>query len=253
MMDFWPVAVFSLALLDSINPSALLVSLLLLATPSPGRKVAVYVATVFTVYLLLGLMILLGLGAAADVLSAWLDSDFAYGLQLVIGALMLGYALMAPDKKDSTGITGPANFSTMALIALGMTVTLAEAPTAIPYLAALGILTTAELPAPVWVPVLVTYNLIFITPPLLLLALQSMLGERVQNGFARLGAWLKRSARETFLWILGIVGFQLLASGLAHFEFFGLMNMQQEQTASVPEIHKMIVTANLETLLPQHR
>lgn len=99
---------------------------------------------------------------------------------------------------------------------------------------------------------LVAYNLIFITPPLLLLVLQSMLGERVQNGFARLGAWLKRSAREPFLWILGIVGFQLLASGLAHFEFFGLVDMQRDQAACMPDPHKMIVTANPETLSAQY-
>lgn len=225
MSDFWPIAVFSLALLDSINPSALLVTLLLLATPAPGRKVAIYVATVFTVYLLLGVVLMLGLDLVSDALSDWLNSDFAYGLQLIIGTVMLAYALIAPDKATSSEAPKPINFSTTALIVLGLTVTLLEAPTAIPYLAAVGILGSSELPVAVWVPVLVAYNLIFVTPPLLLLLLQRVLGARVQGWFVRLGAWLKRSSRETFLWILGILGFHLMASGLAHFEFFGFVTM----------------------------
>lgn len=217
------ISVFSLALIDSINPSALLVTLVLLCTKSPARKVMVYAGTVFSVYLMLGIVLMLGLDWILGTFADAINSSGAYGIQFAAGAAMLTYAIMAPDKSASTEPAEPADFSTRTLILLGLTVTLLEAPTAIPYLAAIGILSSSAPDIASWLPILLVYNMIFIAPPMLLLWLQKMLGNRIRPALEKFTNWLRKSSRETFLWILGIVGFHLLANAAAHFGFFDIL------------------------------
>src|SRR5690606_12173502 len=57
---------FGLALVDSINPSALLVTLYLLRRPMPVRTVAAYMSGVFASYLTIGILLVLGLDALLD-------------------------------------------------------------------------------------------------------------------------------------------------------------------------------------------
>lgn len=107
---------------------------------------------------------------------------------------------------------------------LGVTVTAAELPTAFPYLGAIGILNGLGLSPSGWLPLLLAYNLIFILPPLLLFGAHRFLSERYRGWFARYEKRLEREARETMLWIVGIVGFLLLADALRYFNFFGLVS-----------------------------
>lgn len=216
-------SVFGLALIDSINPSALLVTLFLLAGPSPGRRILIYTSTIFIVSLTLGIVLTLGLDLLLNSVRVLIDSSVVYAVQLAIGALMLLYALIAPNRKIASTPAVPKQYSTGALILLGMTVTLMEAPTAIPYLAAISILISAELSILQWLPVLIIYNFIFITPPLLLLLLQTLLGDRIKARLNSFQQWLTGSAREGFLWIIGIVGYLLLQDALGYFQFFGLL------------------------------
>jgi Sap, sulfolipid-1-addressing protein len=64
----------------------------------------------------------------------------------------------------------------------------------------------------------VLYNLIFVLPPLALLAGHVALGQRADAVLGQLRQRLGRAAREGFLWLLGLVGFFLLADALGHFQ-----------------------------------
>lgn len=87
-----------------------------------------------------------------------------------------------------------------------------ELPTAFPLIGAVGLLTTANLSLAGWLPLVLLYNVIFVLPPLLLTFGYRWLGER---GVAALEQRLRRSARETLLWIFGIVGFYVLMYALS--------------------------------------
>lgn len=120
--------------------------------------------------------------------------------------------------------TGPPRSQGLAAtLLLGVTVTAAEFPTAFPYLGAIGILNSLELPPFGWLPLLLSYNLIFVLPPLLLFGAYRVLGRRYRGRFERFEKRLQHEARETLLWIVGIVGFLLLADALRHFGPFGLV------------------------------
>jgi cytochrome c biogenesis protein CcdA len=217
-MELLP-AIVGLAVVDSINPSALLATIALLLRGRPARPlVALYVVAVLVTYLAVGLALTLGLGLTPQ---AVLQSDAAYLAQGVLGAAMLVYAVAIPGRRREHGPAEPRRLQAAgrpaAVFALGVAVTVLELPTALPYLGAVGAITRAELAVAEWLPLLLLYNLIFVLPPLALLAGHLALGDRADRLLERLRDRLGGAAREGMLWLLGLVGFFLLADALAHF------------------------------------
>ncbi|WP_187775567.1 GAP family protein [Luteimonas suaedae] len=200
-----------LALLDSLNPSALVVALWLLSQPRAAPRLLAYVAGILVAYLGLGIAMMLGITAARDTLAAVLDHPVAVALQALLGAGLLVYAIFAPSGAHQAHEPhAPASGRLAAFALLGMTVTVVELVTALPYFAAIALMIAAELSPAQWLPLLVGYNLVFVAPPLLLLGLHALLGHRTDERFARWRERLRRGAREATLWIFGIVGVALL-------------------------------------------
>lgn len=221
-MELLP-AIVGLAVVDSINPSALLATIVLLLRGRAARPlVAVYVAAVLVTYFAIGLVLTLGLGLTPQ---AVIESDAAYLAQGILGAAMLAYAVLTPGRArrpdPATSPKLPAVRRPAAVFALGVAVTLLELPTALPYLGAVGAITRADLAVGDWLPLLVTYNLIFVLPPLALLATHVALGDRATTLLGRLRTRLGGAAREGLLWLLGLVGFFLLTDALDHFGIIG--------------------------------
>ena len=207
--------VFGLALLDSLNPSAIAITLyLLLSGGSFVPRVISYAAGIFSANLALGAALMLGLGSV----SGYFDGPVAYGAQAVIGAALLGYAVLAPDKpRGEKKERRPRSLGVGPVFLLGMTITVLEFSTALPYLGAVAILTNAGLTVAQWLPVLAAYNLVFVAPPLLLLGAYRLFGARLRPALERWGERLQSAGRETLLWILGIAGFLLLADSVRYF------------------------------------
>ena len=128
---------------------------------------------------------------------------------------MVVYALRAPATAASAPRVEPSASTYAALVALGVTVTAMELPTAVPYFGAIALLTTADLPWARWLPLLIVYNAIFVLPPLLLLAGHLVLGKRIAARYADFRERLQAGARETLLWIIGLVGSGLLVWSVA--------------------------------------
>ena len=214
-------SLFGLALLDSFNPSALAVTIYLLLHGKPyAAKVLTYVSAVFISYLGIGVLLMLGLGSVWE----YVDGSAAYAVQGVAGALLLGYALFAPGKPREKKVRAPLAVGLPAVFLLGVTITAVEFTTAFPYLGAIAILTNAEMGPAGWLPVLIAYNAIFVLPPLLLMVMYGAFGARMRERFVRWRERFEGGSRGTLLWVLGIVGFLLLADCLAFFDFFGLVN-----------------------------
>jgi cytochrome c biogenesis protein CcdA len=215
-MDELLLALPALALLDSLNPSALVVALWLLSQARATSRLLAYVGGILMAYLALGIAMMLGFTAARDSLVAVLDHPIAMAVQTLLGAGLLAYALFAPSRAhEAREPSLPASGQLLAFVLLGMTVTAVELVTALPYFAAIALLVAAELSWPQWLPLLVGYNLIFIAPPLLLLALHLLLGRRTEQRFVRWRERLRRGAREATLWIFGIVGVALLGDAVS--------------------------------------
>lgn len=217
------LALLGLALLDSLNPSALAMTLSLLTMGARAVWVLTYIAAVFVTYFTIGLGLMLGLGALLDTFQGVFETTAAYVVQALVGAAMLVYSF-SPNKLEADGVTrAPRSSGFVATFLLGVTITVAEFPTAFPYLGAIGILNSLELPFLGWLPLLFGYNLIFVAPPLLLFGAYRLFSARHRAWFERYEKRLKYEARETMLWVIGIVGFLLLADALNRLEVFSLL------------------------------
>jgi cytochrome c biogenesis protein CcdA len=204
------LGLLALALVDSINPSAIVVTLYLLARERVPAQVVVYITAIFLTYLTLGTLMMSGIDALLPSTSETGGGTLGLIVQGVIGLAMLLFALRAPTAARSAPRVEPSASSYAALVLLGVTVTTMELPTAVPYFGAIALLSAADLPMARWLPLLILYNAIFVLPPVLLLAGHMAFGRRLDARYAAFRERLQAGARETMLWIVGFVGSGLL-------------------------------------------
>ena len=102
------LGLLALALVDSINPSAIVVTLYLLSGGRMAAQIVVYVAAIFLTYLTLGVMMMSGIDALLPSLGAVGSGRLRFIVQGLIGLAMLLYAFMILAAVFSTVILGQA-------------------------------------------------------------------------------------------------------------------------------------------------
>jgi cytochrome c biogenesis protein CcdA len=174
-----PVA--GLALLDTLSPAVIGVSLfvVLSRSRSVARPLFVYLGTVAVFYFVLGCALMLGARLALDQVGGLLDDTVLGWILAVAGGAALVYSFFMSTEPRTRR---PDSLRTGAMIALGLGTGLLEGATALPYFGAIGIMTTADLPPAVWLPVLAAYNLVMVAPGLLFYLGYRLLGERLRPG-----------------------------------------------------------------------
>jgi cytochrome c biogenesis protein CcdA len=214
------VGVLGLALIDSLNPSALAVTIYLLSSSERYvARILVYVSGIVFVYFGVGVLLVLGLDAAVSTVGGYLHSSVSYVLQAVVGVVLLVYGLFPPGGKNRKPKDHkPRSLRYPAVFVLGVVISLVEFSTAFPYLAAVGIISTSGLEAYQWLPILFVYNLIMIAPPLLLMAAYSLFGGRIRPALERFGGRMQSEVRKSWLWLLQAGGALLILNSLHHFQ-----------------------------------
>ncbi|MFI7705847.1 GAP family protein [Nonomuraea sp. NPDC049480] len=201
-------AVLGLALLDTLSPTVIGITLyLLLARPHRvGALLGVYLGSVAIAYFALGVVLMLGLGAVVPLVD---DTVWVWG-QAVLGAALIVGSFFIPDKNPERASIPARSFTVRSMLLLGLGTWLFEFSTAVPYFGAVGIMTSASLPAVQWSPLLGVYVTIMVIPGILLFALWAAMGERMRERFERWQNKLSSGSRTTLRWIVGIAGFLLL-------------------------------------------
>ena len=178
-MTAWAALVLGRALIDSINPSAIAMTLyLLLSRTDPGSRVLAYVAGVFSAYL-------------------------------------LACSFLAPARRPPAPM--PTAHGHARLFLLGAGISVVEFSTALPYLSVIALITRVGLGVQQWLPLMFIYNVVMVLPLVVLLLAHRLAGVRARQRMQRWGTRLRSGARGTWLWIVGIVGFLLLADAITHF------------------------------------
>ena len=90
----------------------------------------------------------------------------------------------------------------------------------LPYLAGIGLISTAGPGWPLNAAVLAGYCLVMVAPALVLLAGRLVAAPLVDPLLRRLNDWLGRTAAETTAWIVGIVGFLLARDSITRLGLF---------------------------------
>lgn len=207
--------VFGIAALDSINPSAILVTFWLLPRHNYMQAVIAYVLGIFFTYFILGIILLLGF-------NTFYSTDYAAdNLVFLLAELFIGIGLfiysffIKPGRNDSAikRLEGRTGF--LMLFMLGSLVTVIEFTTALPYLGAIGILAGANINACQQILILLAYNVIFIIPPLLIMFAYMLLGSSVKQRFSVWKNKIEKMGNSAWPWIVGIIGFLIARDALA--------------------------------------
>jgi hypothetical protein len=235
----------ALALVDSTSIGTLVLPIWLMLQPGPLRagRISVFLLVVAAFYWIVGLALLAGAVAFGERLSSFVTSEQGAWLRLGVGLLLFVAALLMPGKKSAVArqearkrgedlprgrldkwraramTGGRTGAGVVALAVLATLAASAEVPTMVPYLAAIGMLGTADLAGSVQAGVLAAYCLGVIAPAALLLVARTVAGTRLDRALVRIGDFLEREAAETIGWLIGIAGF-LLATR-AGSELFG--------------------------------
>ncbi|AEB47916.1 GAP family protein [Micromonospora maris] len=222
-----------LALIDSTSIGTLFIPVWLLLAPGPvsGRRVLTYLGTIAGFYFLVGLALFFGGSGLADVLGGALDNPPVIWAQLVFGVALLLVSFRYDGKRGAgTGrvlrwrdrVTA-GDSSGRWLVGLALFAALAEVATMLPYLGALGLLSTSGLDMPAVVALLGGYCLVMVLPAVVLLGARLAWPRLVEPVLARLNAWIVRSSGSMLGWVLGIAGFLIARDAAVRLGLFEML------------------------------
>jgi len=215
-----------LALVDGTSFGTLLIPLWMMLAPRVrAARLLLYLAVVCGFYFAVGLGLLAGLEVVTPVLTEVADSRAARVVQLVVGVALLLLSYVVDPAYDGIGRKRPAgergpspraqrwqaqltasDVSARNVVGIALAAAVLEVATMLPYLAAVGILTTSGEPIGVQVGLLGGYVVVMVLPALLALALRLGAQRLVEPTLERLGGWMTSRAGSAVAWVVGIVG-----------------------------------------------
>ncbi|WP_251152177.1 GAP family protein [Cellulosimicrobium sp. Marseille-Q4280] len=250
-----------LALVDSTSFGTLLIPVWLLLAPGRIRagRVLTYLATVAGFYLAVGIVVMLGAGAFLDRFGDALDTRAAAIVQLLLGIGLFALSFRFDGKRAArraeraaadgrppapgrlsrwreralgiesgadvggaqAGATVRTRPSVLPLVGLALGAVAIEVGTMLPYLAAIGIVTTSDVAWPASAGVLAAYCVVMIAPALLLLLGRLVAARAVDPLLHRLDRWLTKNAAEMTGWVLGILGVLLALNAMGRLGWTG--------------------------------
>lgn len=197
----------AIAAIDSLNPTATAFQVYLLTTPKPVARSIAFIAGIFLTYWIVDLLATLGF---AKLISLVFTShrQWVYAVQSILSVALLytGCTLKSSSNSNQLIKNKPRSLQPIHTFLLGTSVTLLEAPTALPYLAAIERIAQAKLNLLDLAEFLGIYNLIFVMPLIGLLGIYIAF----QGRSAEL---LKRINQAITSWSPKILRILLLATG----------------------------------------
>jgi hypothetical protein len=229
-----------LALIDSTSFGTLVIPIWLMLAPGRLRtgRILLYLFTIAAFYLVLGVVLTAGATAFLEQLRDVLGRTPAQLLQLLVGIVLLvlgltvepltkaGKAKRAAKRDARRAERGPDRIqrwraqattgeaSVYGLMMLAVTAAAIEAASMVPYLAAVGLITTSDLSVAQSVAVLAGYCLVMVAPAIVLLTTRIVLHEQISPALGRFERWLSRNSREAIAWVLFLLGLYLAAGAV---------------------------------------
>lgn len=135
-----------LALLDTLSPAALGVTIYLLLTEKEqlSSRLMIYLLTVAVIYFSVGVAFMLGLDAFLVRFSSIFQNRIVSWAMLIIGGILFIASFYYPKSKK-TNLPGPKSNSKKSMITLGFMTSLIEVGAAFPYFATIGLMNTSNL------------------------------------------------------------------------------------------------------------
>ena len=203
-----------LALLDMFSPAIIGVTVYVLLTgkEKQTKLIIAYLTTVIVFYFCTGVFLMLGLDVVFSPFADALSSNTAKVLMTIIGAILFIGSWFVPKKKVVES-PKPKEFKVNAMIALGITTSLLEVATAIPYFASIGLMISNKFTFNEWLPILIGYNVMMVVPALVLLLFHILFRRFMLKPLRNLQALFQKNTSSALSWIMFFVGLIMLANG----------------------------------------
>ncbi len=210
-----------LGLADSLNPSTIVPAFFLGTQPHARTHLVGFIAGVFGVSLIGGLILVVGPGQLLLGLVPKPGHHTRHVLQLIAGVVaLIGAAVLWSIRRRKFGgepdeAKAPSGRSSLVL---GASIMAIELPTALPYFAAIALIIGSGRGLASQLIVLAVYNVLFVAPLLAILGAHLVAPQRTERALAPIGAWLRTHAIALlagFVALAGVVLVVLGAKGLA--------------------------------------
>jgi hypothetical protein len=228
------VSLIGLALIDSTSIGTLLIPIWLLLDHREVRasSMIIYLLTIAGFYLLMGLAIMLGADMLAGTEGPVQTSEAQpatsiTSLIVLIAQLAIGIGLFVISFRFDSSKPGAssrverwkqkaadATTSVRFLMGLALFAALAEVATMLPYLGAIALIASAQLPWHLVFILMLTYCLLMILPAMVLLGMRMIIGERIRPMLVSVDQWITRNAASALGWVLGIAGFLIAVDAI---------------------------------------
>ena len=226
MMTELLVTLFVIALLDST--SMILIGVVPLAAilgeKRPVFSAVGFLAGIFFVYAVTGLLLMFGLDAVIDVLRPvilrWWNQPNTpeLVLQLVVGLAMLVVAWKQRNSpSQDVDPRAPPTLSPAEAFTLGFSLTIVGIPGAVPYFGAIEQILRADLTTPASIGAILFYSLAFLTPFLLLVLVRVLVPAHSERIFQATASIIKRWGKHLVVGALCLLGIILIADGVGWF------------------------------------
>ena len=208
------IYIAALAILDMFSPAIIGVSVYMLTTAKAkqAKLLLSYLLTVVLFYFCVGLGLMIGIDFIIDPLANIFNHEAAKLFLTVFGGLLFIGSWFVPKKK-SVGFPKPKKFTVAAMIALGLTTSIFEVATAIPYFAAIGLMISNHFSTFEWLPILIGYNVMMIFPALALLFLFVLSRRFAQKPLNYLQSLAQKNTSSALSWIMCIAGLIMIVNG----------------------------------------
>ena len=204
----------ALAILDMFSPAIIGVTVYVLMTAKAkqAKLLLSYLLTVVVFYFCVGLCLMIGLDSIIDPLANLFNHESTKSVLTVVGGILFIGSWFVPKKKS---VESPKikKFTVAAMIVLGLTTSIFEVATAIPYFAAIGLMISNHFSTFEWLPILIGYNVMMVFPALALLFLFILSRRFAQKPLNYLQSKIQKSTSSALSWIMCIAGLIMLING----------------------------------------
>jgi hypothetical protein len=204
------IPLLGLALLDSLNPTLFVAQMYLMTTTRPVVRILSYIGGIFATNFAAGLLLLSGIRTLFVNFFSQLSPMFLHSGLLGLGIILISVGYLWKVKTGSMGDESKGwSLHPLHTFMLGIVIMANEVTTALPYFVAIERLVQASLDGPMNLVALAFYNVLFICPLLLFVALFLAYRDRFTAQLARVNQtiahWLPRITK----WLLIAFGLML--------------------------------------------
>ncbi|MVU82117.1 hypothetical protein GPX89_33375 [Nocardia sp. ET3-3] len=175
----------------------------------------------FAITTTFGIAVVLGLRFLTDLVSFDITPSVRYWAELLVGLVLLLLGSLRLSKKDGAATAVPAwaleaRRRPLLLGLVGVAIGLAQAPTAVPYLTALAMISARDPHPPMWPLIIVAYCFIALLPPTLVLLTSTLRSPGARRFYRGLVRALKRFGPLSVRILLLLAGMAFVADALIH-------------------------------------